>query len=787
MYVRTTNRRFEVPRAAGQTTVKPTQVAVPSLSPLHANSNDVFLGRGGVRTNHFFRKRIRVHAKKYYELRNGRKKDFIVFNIVEPIIERAGKFYTHNPADEAGVWRIGLYDEIIKKIRGALTDYWKKILEYNDGKEYEEDKEDEEVETAANPGTGTKRKATDSCDSRPTIIPNKQLLLNGNTIRQNSVQKRTLDTACSEETRVTHETMVGQVPPLAVPKANNTPPRKTNIYLNEKKGYLLNVTSRENLYLNLLIRHADAFQERFGGSDPIDVLWNDDGRIRFVWDNVVSELQRTNFHIVLCPESQKSIDVDPKDLQLPGQDPKHIDITFRTIRCITAALSDHEYIASEKRSIQSKQKQNRGLTLQSSNNDLRRESMQLNVDELHRAMKHEELNAGEIHRARQHEERVTMLQSPRLRKPQHDAAMVLPGQIPQTVAAESAYVIPSPTGMIQQKLNAACHQHQIALQQHPSSPERTPDYLRLLQMRMQAQTQMQNALTTRYAAQTGLIMERERQIGLMKRVIRMSENSTSNRNPHTTHVQAHQAVQAAFNQSRNAPPPIGPSKWQSPVHLAQALSEIKTTSHTETWDRHYRELLEYYLEHGDLRVPQHYGKDPTLGRFVTSVRYLRREKRRGGKRQLEENREVQLEKIGFPWELQKPVVPQYRKERLATEWFILKEYGRTHQGIRVPLGLPKYSWLAYWVEARRLAAEDSNEVWDEAKLMLKLGFEWVCPAQYRQQQQRQEMFVSQQQRHPRRSPPLSNWQQQQITVQEPQEEASTDDHTIQQVRDDIII
>jgi len=236
----------------------------------------------------------------------------------------------------------------------------------------------------------------------------------------------------------------------------------------------------------------------------------------------------------------------------------------------------------------------------------------------------------------------------------------------------------------------------------------------------------------------------------------------SNRNPRTAHVQAQQAVKAAFDQSRNRSAPTDSSKWQTPVHSAQALSEIKSTSHADTWDKHYKELLEYFLEHGDLRVPQHYGKDPTLGRFVTSVRYLRREKRRGGKRQLEEHREAQLEMIGFLWDLQRPEVPPYRKEQLRTECFILKEYGRTHPGARVPLGDPKYSWLAYWVESRRLAAKESNKVWDEAKLMLKLRFEWVCPTQYRKQQQHHERFVSQQQ--PRPSLPLSKWQQQQQII-----------------------
>jgi hypothetical protein len=590
---------------------------------------------------------------------------------------------------------------------------------YNDGKEFEEDKEEEE--NAESPSTATKRKATDSCDSHPTTNLSKPRLINVNNIRQKS-----------DETLETCETMADTVPSPAVPIANSTPPRMTTLYLNEKTGHLLNMMSRKNLYHDLLIQNADLFQERFGGSGPIDVLWNDDGRIRFVWDNVVSALQRTNFHIVLCPESQKSIDVDPVDLQLLGQDSKRIDITFRTIRCVIAALSDHEYIASEKISIQSSPQQNPGLTHQSRNNSIRRESMQLNVDELHRAMKHEDLNAEDLHRAIQHGERVTMLESPQLRKPQQNAAIV-----PQTEALEAAYAIPNvrlmPPGMVQQNIEAACRQHLSALRHHRSSPERTPEFLRLLQLRMEreAQTQIQNALTTRYAVQAGLIMERERQIESMKRVIVMPENSMSNRNPRTAHVQAQQAVKAALDQRRNRSAQPDFSKRQSPVHLAQALSWTKSTSHAETWDRHYKELLEYFLEHGDLRVPQHYGKDPTLGRFVTSVRYLRREKRRGGKRQLEDHREAQLEKIGFPWELHTSKVPPYRKEQLTTECFILKEYGRTHPGARVPLVDPKYSWLAYWVETWRLAQKGSNEVCDEDKLMLQLGFEWVCSTQYR--------------------------------------------------------
>lgn len=290
-----------------------------TVSNVIPRPNDVFLGRGGSKENTLYRKLVRKHSKAYSELQNGEKRDFIVANIVEPILKTGGVFYNHNPCDTFGIWRIASDDEIIKKIRSALTEHRKKqlISGSDEDEEADNDSNCEEVRKdigVANLNAGKKRKATESCYNRRMIAPPDF----------SSSQLRSADSFNSR---------------------NISP--QTSLYLNEKTGHLLNVSSRDNIYHRLLTQHAASFNEIFHGVEVNNFL-NENNKIRYVWDNILSELQKANCSIVLCPESRKSVDVDPKDLEIFGRDPKRNSITFRTIKCIISALTDLEYIASER-------------------------------------------------------------------------------------------------------------------------------------------------------------------------------------------------------------------------------------------------------------------------------------------------------------------------------------------------------------------------------------------------------------------------------------------------------
>ena len=693
----------------------------PSLLPLYPNPNDVFLGRGGARANYFYRKLIRVHSKEYCSLRVGKKKEFLIAKIITPIVQRGGKFYIRNPADDFGVWRAANDHEVIKKLRGALTDYRKKMLENSKGQEESEDEQEDpgvkqaEETPRSSPIVGAKRKLMESCRVTPPSIVSSSSFQSINAAMQNPSTPRTGNTQL-------HAMLRDQAKPFVLRRKPSTPP-KTTLYLNERTGHLLNMMTRDNLYHRLLVRYARPFHDRFSSRDPIDVLWNDDGRIRFVWNNIITELKKANCHIVLCPESQRSIDVDPNTLQLLHQDPEHVDTTFRTIRCIITAICDHNYVGSQQEFIRSIDQAvpESALVRQVSNDALRREMHAIQRNAMARARQSPPLWLQQQEPA--------VVSSQNLSSNVNTIPIGGPGR-PRRVSLQPSSPDQELVRLVQTAMTQNALAAQKAVEENAIAAQKA-----LVEQVIAAKTVIaQEVLAQEALAQEAIAarMERERQLQMIQHAMRMSADQRSSRVVHMVEASPPKKLKPTRDDSSRTP---------------QANSKNRTTrkdpekvqGKAYPWERHYKELLEYFLEYGDLRVPQHYEKDPSLGRFVASVRFLRREKSRGGKRRLEDHKEVQLNKIGFSWDGRTSEVFRSPTEQRAIECFVLKEFGRTHPGMKVSLDDPSYSWLAEWIEARRATAKGSDAIWNEAQLMEKLGFEWEGPSKTVQTRERQIM------------------------------------------------
>lgn len=95
---------------------------------------DVYLGRGGMKKNEFYRKVIHKHCREYSELHTGDKKGFIIANVVVPILKAGRFFYNHSPTNGSNVWRIASDDEIVKNIGSAPTTRRVSIREFLENK-----------------------------------------------------------------------------------------------------------------------------------------------------------------------------------------------------------------------------------------------------------------------------------------------------------------------------------------------------------------------------------------------------------------------------------------------------------------------------------------------------------------------------------------------------------------------------------------------------------------------------------------------------------------------------
>lgn len=77
-----------------------------------------------------------------------------------------------------------------------------------------------------------------------------------------------------------------------------------------------------------------------------------------------------------------------------------------------------------------------------------------------------------------------------------------------------------------------------------------------------------------------------------------------------------------------------------------------------SWDQHYQELNEFYLQNGHCNVPTKYPENKSLGRWVSTQRSQMKKWKRGSYSLMTNERYEKLCKLGFHFEL----LPSKKKE-----------------------------------------------------------------------------------------------------------------------------
>jgi superfamily II DNA or RNA helicase len=128
------------------------------------------------------------------------------------------------------------------------------------------------------------------------------------------------------------------------------------------------------------------------------------------------------------------------------------------------------------------------------------------------------------------------------------------------------------------------------------------------------------------------------------------------------------------------------------------------------WDKMFAALSNYGQEHGHCNISQSCPENPSLGRWVSMQRYLRKGD------QLGEDRIRRLEEIDFVWE----IVDTTWEEMFSA----LTEYKRNHNDCNVPQKWSGNRQLGTWVSAQRQVKRKGKLPKELVRRLDALGFVW---------------------------------------------------------------
>lgn len=139
------------------------------------------------------------------------------------------------------------------------------------------------------------------------------------------------------------------------------------------------------------------------------------------------------------------------------------------------------------------------------------------------------------------------------------------------------------------------------------------------------------------------------------------------------------------------------------------------------WEEKYRLAKEYYLDHGNLKIPQNYIKNGiSLGLWITTQRQVYAGKRKGN---LNETKIKRLEQIGMIWE------PEGKKRVPWENYYCEAEkYYKEHGNLRVPLLYSSNGLnLGRWVDRQRLVKRGNEKgilTETQIELLNNIGMNW---------------------------------------------------------------
>mmetsp|Transcript_33827 Transcript_33827/g.64406 ORF Transcript_33827/g.64406 Transcript_33827/m.64406 type:complete len:566 (-) Transcript_33827:105-1802(-) len=141
------------------------------------------------------------------------------------------------------------------------------------------------------------------------------------------------------------------------------------------------------------------------------------------------------------------------------------------------------------------------------------------------------------------------------------------------------------------------------------------------------------------------------------------------------------------------------------------------------WQKNFDSLVKYKNEHGDVRVPRLYTKNPKLGEWVTDQRRQWKSKMDGKPNLMTEDRKAKLDEVGFVWKVRDRADWNDRYEQLL-------EFKKENGHCIVPQHYTRNRALGKWVakqrEQYRFYREGKHSFLTEERidLLKSVGFVW---------------------------------------------------------------
>lgn len=136
-----------------------------------------------------------------------------------------------------------------------------------------------------------------------------------------------------------------------------------------------------------------------------------------------------------------------------------------------------------------------------------------------------------------------------------------------------------------------------------------------------------------------------------------------------------------------------------------------------TWDERFEQLKEYKRLHHDCLVPARWKENPKLAWWVVEQRY---DKRKGT---LADEKIRRLDEIGFVWEPNQALIPQW--ERMLAQ---LQTFKAEKGDCRVPRDYEANPRLAKWVARQRKLKKQGNLSEERSRMLDSIGFDWDLSA-----------------------------------------------------------
>lgn len=141
------------------------------------------------------------------------------------------------------------------------------------------------------------------------------------------------------------------------------------------------------------------------------------------------------------------------------------------------------------------------------------------------------------------------------------------------------------------------------------------------------------------------------------------------------------------------------------------------------WQKNFDGLVTYKNEHGDVRVPRLYTKNPKLGEWVTDQRRQWKAKMEGKPNMMTDERKTKLDELGFVWKVRDRADWNDRYEQLL-------EFKKENGHCIVPQHYTRNRALGKWVakqrEQYRFYREGKHSFLTEERidLLKSVGFVW---------------------------------------------------------------